>query len=311
MTRVVERTDAMSKIPAIRRKTLWRRHRHWLVPTLFILPAVALFGVIVIGAALESFWISFHAWDGMSPMTWVGLGNYEELLGDPQFYVSLKNNIIWLFGSMLSVPIGLAIALLVNQKIRGMDFVKALFFLPMVLASVAVGVVFCWVYTPQFGLLPIVASFFGLQVPAVLSDPDLVTYAIIGAALWTHVSLNLVLYLAGLAGLSDDLIGAGRVDGARGWTMLHHIILPQLSQITFIAIALTAIGSLRSFDLISVMTGGGPFGSSTTLAYQMFEQSILSYRFGYGAAIAVVLVAIMVVFIGWYLNKIIQAERRV
>lgn len=293
-----------------RKTSFWRRHRHWLVPAGLILPGVALFGIIIIGSAMQSFWISFHSWDGMGPKTWIGLANYEELFADPQFYVSLRNNVIWLFGSMLSVPLGLAIALLVNQKIRGMNVVKSLFFMPMVLASVAVGVVFSWVYTPKLGLLPIVASLLGFDVPAILSDPNLVTYAIVAAALWTHVSLNLVLYLAGLAGLSEDLIGAGRVDGARGWSMLRHIILPQLSQITFIAVALTAIGALRSFDLISVMTGGGPFGSSTTLAYQMYEQSIFSYRFGYGAAIAVVLVAIMLVFIAWYLERIIRSERK-
>ncbi|MEF2074066.1 carbohydrate ABC transporter permease [Consotaella aegiceratis] len=280
-------------------------------PAILLLPAAAIFGVVILGSALRSFWISLHSWDGMGPMAWVGLDNYRELIDDPQFYVSLKNNVIWLIGSMLSVPIGLAIALLINQQIRGMKIVKSLFFMPMVLASVAVGVVFSWVYTPQFGLLALAGSAFGFDAPAVLSDPELVTYAIVGAALWMHVSMNMVLYLAGLSSLDEDLIGAGRVDGARGWTMLRHVIWPQLMQMTFIAVALTAIGALRSFDLIAVMTGGGPFGSSSTLAYQMFEQSIFSYRFGYGAAIAVVLVAIMAIFIGWYLRKIIQTERRV
>lgn len=118
----------------------------------------------------------------------------------------------------------------------------------------------------------------------------------------------MVLYLAGLNSLSDDLIGAGRVDGAKGWDMLRHVVLPQLTQVTFIAI--TAIGALRSFDMVSVMTQGGPFGSSQVLAYQMYEQSIFSYRFGYGAAIATVLFAIMLVFILWYLGRIMQAEDR-
>ncbi|MDX3925224.1 MAG: sugar ABC transporter permease [Shinella sp.] len=289
---------------------LWRRHRSWLTPTLLILPAAVLFTVVILASSIQSLWISLHDWDGFGPMVWIGLGNYRELLQDPQFYTSLKNNVIWLVMFMLAPPIGLAIALLVNQKIRGMRLMKSLFFIPLVLASVAVGVVFTWVYTPEFGLLALIFRFFGATAPAVLSDENFVTFAVVIAALWPQIAFCMVLYLAGLNNLSEDLIGAGRVDGARGWYMLRHIVLPQLTQVTFIAIAVTVVGALRSFDMISVMTRGGPFGSSSVLAYQMFEQSIFSYRFGYGAAIASVLFAIMVVFIAWYLTRIIRAEER-
>ena len=291
-------------------KTLWRRHRWWLTPTLLIMPAAILFSVVILASSVESLWISLHEWDGFGPMRWIGLDNYRELFNDPQFYVSLKNNVIWLVMFMLAPPLGLAIALLVNQKIRGMRFLKSLFFIPLVLASVAVGVVFSWVYTPQFGLLAIIFRFFGATAPAVLSDEHFVTFAVVTAALWPQTAFCMVLYLAGLNNLSEDLIGAGRVDGAKGWNMLRHIVLPQLTQVTFIAIAVTVVGALRSFDIISVMTSGGPFGSSSVLAYQMFEQSIFSYRFGYGAAIASVLFVIMAVFIVWYLSRIIRAEER-
>ncbi|OOO27709.1 sugar ABC transporter permease [Agrobacterium salinitolerans] len=286
-----------------------RHYRKWVVPALLILPSITLFGIVIIVSALESFWISFHDWDGLGAMSWIGIANYEELAGDPQFYVSVKNNAIWIAVSMLSIPLGLAFALLVNQDISGMRVMKSLLFMPKVLSSVTVGVVFTWFYTPNFGLLPIAGSWFGIEVPAVLSHPDLVTYAVVGAALWIQVSLNLVLFLAALSGLNGDLIGAGRVDGAKGWQMLWHVILPQLAPIAVIAVALTAISALRSFDLIAVMTAGGPFGSSTTLAFQMYEQSIFSYRFGYGAALAVVLMAITGIFIAWYLFKVLRSER--
>jgi multiple sugar transport system permease protein len=288
----------------------WRQHRGWIAPTLFIMPAVVLFGIVIVASSVQSLWISLHDWDGMSPMHWVGLGNYQELFRDPQFFTSLKNNCIWLVVFMLAPPLGLGIALLVNQQIRGMRLVKSLFFIPLVLASVAVGVVFTWVYTPGFGLLALVFSAFGATAPALLSDENLVTFAVVVAALWPQVAFCMVLYLAGLNSLSDDLIGAGQVDGARGLNMLFHVVLPQLTQVTFIAIAITAIGALRSFDMVSVMTQGGPFGSSSVLAYQMYEQSIFSYRFGYGAAIASVLFAIMLVFIVWYLSRIMRAEDR-
>ncbi|KRA98037.1 sugar ABC transporter permease [Devosia sp. Root685] len=289
---------------------VWRRHRGWITPAIFILPAIVLFGVVIVASSLQSVWISLHEWDGFGPMQWIGLGNYEELFADPQFYTSLKNNVIWLVIFMLAPPLGLGIALLVNQQIKGMRIVKSLFFVPLVLASVAVGVVFTWVYTPQFGLLALLFSAFGASAPALLSDENLVTFAVVFAALWPQIAFCMVLYLAGLNSLSEDLIGAGRVDGARGWNMLRHVVLPQLTQVSFIAIAITAIGALRSFDMISVMTQGGPFGSSSVLAYQMYEQSIFSYRFGYGAAIATILFLIMLVFIVWYLNRIMRAEDR-
>lgn len=287
----------------------WRRHRSWLTPALLLAPGLLLFLVIIVASSIETFLISFFEWDGIGPKTWIGLGNYIELLEDPQFYTSLKNNLIWLMMFLLAPPAGLAIALLVNQKIAGMRLAKSLFFMPLVLAAVTVGVIFNWFYDPTFGLLAIIFNALGATAPALLSDEHLVTFAVIIAALWPQIAFCLVLFLAGLNNLDEDLIGAGRVDGARGWNMLRHVVLPQLTQVAFIAVAITLVGALRSFDLISVMTAGGPFGSSTVLAYQMYEQSIFSYRFGYGAAIATVLFLIMAVFIAWYLRGLIKAEK--
>jgi multiple sugar transport system permease protein len=287
----------------------WKQHRSWLAPLLFILPGSILFGTIILASSVESVWLSFFEWDGVGAKSWVGLGNYLELYGDPQFYVSLENNLIWLVMFLAAPPIGLALALIVNQQISGMRFLKSMFFIPLVLATVTVGVVFGWVYDPNYGILALVFTWFGAEAPALLSDEHLVTFAVVIAALWPQVAFCMVLFLAGLNNLSPDLIGAGRVDGARGWRMLRHIILPQLTQVGFIALAVTIVGALRSFDMIAVMTSGGPFGSSEVLAYQMYEQSIFSYRFGYGAAIATVLFAIMAVFITWYLRVMIRMER--
>ena len=287
----------------------WRRHRSWLAPTLFLAPGAILFGVVIILSSILTVWVSFYDWDGIGPKHWVGLLNYEQLFHDPQFYVSLKNNLIWLAMFMLAPPIGLALALLLNQPIAGMRMLKSLFFVPLVLASVTVGVLFTWVYDPTFGLLALIFNHFGGTAPALLSDENFVTFAVVVAALWPQIAFCLVLFLAGLNNLSEDLIGAGRVDGARGWAMLWNVVLPQLREVSFIALAVTVIGALRSFDMVAVMTSGGPFGSSTVLAYQMYEQSIFSYRFGYGAAIATVLFAIMTVFIVWYLRMLLGPEK--
>ena len=157
--------------------------------------------------------------------------------------------------------------------------------------------------------MSLIYGWFGATAPALLSDEHLVSFAVVIAALWPQVAFCLVLFLAGLNNLNEDLIGAGRVDGARGSAMLLHVVLPQLREVSFIALAVTVIGALRSFDMVAVMTSGGPFGSSTVLAYQMYEQSIFSYRFGYGAAIATVLFVIMAVFIAWYLRTLLRPEQ--
>ena len=289
--------------------TFWRRHRAWLYPVIFMLPGVAVFGTIIVASALESLWVSLHSWDGIGPMTWVGLGNFRELLDDPQFYTSLKNNLIWVLMFLLAPALGLAIALGVNQSIRGIRVAKSLFFVPLVLAPAAVGVIFVWFYDPSFGLLAKLYGLAGATPPALLSDPQLVTFAVVGAALWPQVAFCMILFLAGLSNIDESVLSAARVDGARGWRLLIHIVLPQLSQVNFLAIAVSVIGALRSFDIIAVMTQGGPFGSSATLAYQMYEQSIFSYRFGYGAAIATVLFGGVAVFIAWYLRRLLRSER--
>ncbi|MEX0969379.1 MAG: sugar ABC transporter permease, partial [Paracoccaceae bacterium] len=146
---------------------------------------------------------------------------------------------------------------------------------------------------------------------AVLADPDLVTYGVIGAGLWPQIAYCMILYLTGLNNVSTDQIEAARLDGAKGFKMLWHVILPQLRPATFIAVVVTIIGALRSFDLISIMTNGGPFGSSRVLSYYMYEQALseYGYRMGYGAAIAVVLFGIMMLFISGFIWKMVRDEK--
>ncbi|MBN3729624.1 sugar ABC transporter permease [Burkholderia sp. Tr-20390] len=271
---------------------------------LFVLPGLALFSVFVLYPIVSSIWLSFHDWDGMTPPVFVGLANYRELVQSDTFYVALKNNLAWLALFLAAPPLGLALALYLNQNVRGIRLVKSLFFAPFVLPGVVVGLVFSWFYDPTFGLLKLIV---GHGIP-VLGDPRYATYGVIAAALWPQIPFCMILYLTGLTGLNGEIVEAARMEGARGFTLLWHIILPQLRPATFMAIVLTVIGALRSFDLISVMTGGGPFDSSTVLAYFMYDQAIKYYREGYSAAIAVVLFAIMLVYIAWQLRKLVRTE---
>lgn len=291
-------------------KHLWSRHQSWLTPVLMLFLPVVLFGTVIAASAVQSIWISFFDWDGTGPKTWVGVGNYIELFSDPQFIVSLRNNVIWLVLFLLAPVIGLALAIFLNQKLPEMRIVKAVFFIPLVLAHVIIGVVFAWFYDPTFGLLAMVFKSVGLVPIAVLSNEHWVTFGIIVAALWAQVAFCLVLFLAGLSQVDQELVAAGRLDGASGWRLFRYIVLPQLRSVTFVASIITVIMSLRNFDMISVMTQGGPYGRSTVLAYQMYDATIFSYRAGYGAAIATVLFVIMSFYIGWFLRHTLREEKK-
>lgn len=311
----------------------FKKNQLQIAPWLFVAPALFFFSIYVIIPIFQSISISFYEWNGLynaegeSTAKWVGLNNYIKLLDDENFYTSLKNNIIWLVLFMLAVPAGLAIALFLNQTVTGMRFYKSMFFFPFVISQVVVGLIFGWFYNPDFGVIGSVwkvmfceetTNIMGnlttkcsVNPPNILGDETWATYGIIVAGLWPQIAYCMILYLTGLNNVSPDQIEAARLDGARGFKMLRYVILPQLAPATFLAVVVTVIGALRSFDMIAIMTRGGPYGSSNVLAYYMYETAISEYgnRYGYGSAIATVLFLIMLVYISYFLYKMYQDEK--
>ena len=296
---------------AVDERSWLQRHRMTVTPLLFLLPGVLFFLVYVITPIIQSFNISLYDWDGLGTATFVGFGNYEELIDDRAFEISLWNNLKWLALYLLAIPAGLLIALFLNQNIIGIRIYKSLFFFPFVISQVVVGLVFSWFYLPREGLLNAALTLFGFDTINVLGDPKMATYGIIAAGLWPQTAYCMILYLTGLNAVNPEQIEAGRLDGAKGVRMLWYVILPQLRPATFIAFVVTIIGALRSFDLISIMTNGGPFGSTRVLSFYMFEKALSEYgfRMGYGSAIAVVLFLIMLVFITYFLWSMYRDER--
>ncbi|MFW8596082.1 carbohydrate ABC transporter permease [Cribrihabitans neustonicus] len=297
--------------PPLRKRSWWKQNQQRLAPWLFLAPGIFMFAVYVIIPIFQSVNISFYDWDGLGEKTWVGAANYAELVDDEAFYTSLKNNVIWLVLYMLAIPMGLFVALFLNQTVRGIRIYKSLFFFPFVISQVVVGLVFAWFYDPSYGLMNIALGWFGLEPIAVLANEDYVTYGIIAAGLWPQTAYCMILYLTGLNAVDPEQIEAARLDNAKGVKMLWYVILPQLRPATFIAVVVTVIGALRSFDLVSIMTDGGPWGSSRVLAFYMYEQAFSEYgfRMGYGAAIAVVLFLIMMVYIVGFLWKMYRDDR--
>ncbi|MCG6882687.1 MAG: sugar ABC transporter permease [Silicimonas sp.] len=309
------------------------RNKLSIAPWFFLAPALAFFSIYVVIPIFESLWLSLYEWnglykaDGTSTATWVGFNNYVKLWEDPNFWTSLKNNLAWLILYMLAVPAGLFIALFLNQTVAGMRFYKSMFFFPFVISQVVVGLIFGWFYNPDFGVIGSVWKALFCEettnilgnvtftcsrtAPDILSSPEWATYGIIFAGLWPQIAYCMILYLTGLNNVAADQIEAARLDGAKGWKMLWYVVLPQLRPATFIAVVVTVIGALRSFDMIAIMTQGGPFGSTNVLAYYMYEVAISEYgeRYGYGSAVATVLFMIMLVYISYFLWRMYQDEK--
>ncbi len=293
--------------------TSTRRRRHpinW-TPYVFLALPLLLFLTWVIGPMIYSFYLSLTNWDGLSDPRIIGLRNYERLFDDPVFYTALFNNFKWLI-SFITVPVigGLALAMVLNSSIPGGRGIKAAFYSPYILAPVVVGLIFGWIYQPDGGLLNTVLEAVGLGAltSGWLSEPWLATWCIIAAAIWRQIGYVMTLYLTGLQGVDPSLIDASHVDGCTGWQTFRHVIWPLLAPVTVVVMVISVIDSLRSFDLVFVMTRGGPGNASTVLANFMYIEAFNNYKMGYGAAIAVILFLISAIFIFIYLWRTLATE---
>ncbi len=272
-----------------------------------------MYSIWVIFPILQTFVVSFMKWDGMTKMRFVGLENFKRLITDNYFGLSLMNNIKWMIGFVvLSIPIGLALAMLMDQKFPGHKIYKSLVYLPMALSFVVIGQIWSWVLEPTGGVVNTFFRSIGLEQFAKpwLSDPKIVTYSLIAAALWRQIPYAMVLFLAGLKNVSKELVEAATVDGATTIQRFWYVILPALRPAVVIATTVNIIDSLRAFDIVFVMTRGGPFYSSSVMANYMYVQAFHNYRMGYGASIAVVQFAITLGFIISYLLNVLKKEEK-
>lgn len=281
-----------------------------LIPYIFLAAPLALFLIWVIGPMIYSFYLSLTNWDGVSAPGFIGFRNYVRLFNDKIFWTALLNNAKWIV-SFITAPviIGLALAMVLNRAIPGAKAIKSAFYSPYIIAPVVIGLIWGWMYQPATGLFNSMLSALGVaKTPGWLSDPKLATWCIIAAAIWRQVGYIMTLYLAGLQGVDQSLIDASQVDGCNFWQTFRNVIFPLLSPITVVVVVISIIDSLRSFDLVFVMTRGGPANSSSVLANMMYIEAFNNYKMGYGAAIAVVLFLITAVFIFIYLWQTLRTE---
>ena len=288
------------------------RKRAW-VPWAFLALPLSMYCIWVIIPIVQSFYFSFT--DGDSILTtavFAGFDNYIRLVGDPVFHLALKNNILWLLlFVLLPVPLGLFIAMLFDNAFRGSKIYKTLFYLPMTLSFAVIGTIWAWIYQPDYGALNTLLRIIGLDVLARqwLGDKDYMTFALIFVGIWRQVPYVMILYLAGLKNVPQELVEAARVDGA-GWLQrFRHVVLPMLKPATIVAMTISVIDSLRAFDIVYVMTNTKARAAEVLASY-MYTSSFGFSDYGYGSAIAVVQFSITFGFIVVYLSNAMKSDVR-
>jgi multiple sugar transport system permease protein len=265
-------------------------------PYLFLLPYVLVFVLFRFGPTVAGFVISFFRWNIIGNPHFAGLNNYRQLANDPQFLTSVKNSLYFV---LLSAPalivLGLLLALLVNQKLRGRTLARTVVFAPYVVMSTVVGVVWLWIYNKDVGILNYYLSFLGINKIAWLSDTNTAMPAVAIATVWWSVGFNMIIFLAGLQDIPEELEDAARVDGASEFGVFRHITLPLLAPTTFLVAMLTLINTLQVFGQIYVMTGGGPSLATTTLVIFLYNQAFQFFKLGYGSTVAYIVLVITVI----------------
>ncbi|TFE23753.1 carbohydrate ABC transporter permease [Cohnella luojiensis] len=259
---------------------------------LFTLPAMvplALFWFFPLGYVV---YLSFMEWDFMSPTKlFVGLQNYRDLFGDPAFYQSLRVSVLFCLGSVLPIiAIGLALAMLLTRKMKGGAIYRTLIFSPWVTPTVAVSIVWSWIYEPEVGLANSVLRVFGLDGIRWLEDPNWALVGILLVTIWKSAGWSMIFYLVAIRNVPADLLEAAGLDGAGSWRKFIHVTLPLISPTTFFLFIVQMVQALQAYDQINVLTQGGPAGSTRTLLYLYYQSAFDSFQIGQASAVAITLI---------------------
>jgi raffinose/stachyose/melibiose transport system permease protein len=278
---------------------------------LFTLPALLLFGGLVLLPMLLGVYTSLFKWNGFGgmPSNFVGLSNFVRLLGDEVFLGDLKRGLILVLLSVLvQLPIALGLALLLNQPLRFRGLYRLLFFAPYVLSEVITGILFSMVLSPNGGLVNEILELFGVAGQTWLSNPETVLVALFFVTSWKYFGFHMSLYLAGRQEIPADLMEAAMMDGAATWQIFRNITLPLLGPTIRISVFLSIIGAIQLFDIVWVLTGGGPIHASETMAVTMFQNGFRRYEVGYASAVSVAIFFISLVFALAYQRFVLRRD---
>jgi multiple sugar transport system permease protein len=294
VTPQVERAAALWPV---RRIGWWGRHQRVLVPYMFIAPNLVLFTTFSFLPLLYAAFISFHDWGLISEPDFIGLRNYTRLLHDGLFWKSLAHTLTYAAGTVpTSMALGLALAIALNRRLRGRIVLRSLYFLPIVVSAVAAGTIAAWLFNDNYGVINAILVRIGIGRIAWLSTPQWALPSLVIATLWLRAGFCMVVYMAALQSIPTAYYEAARIDGAGAWQQFRHVTLPLLKPATFLLLILSVIYSFHVFDLIYVMTGGGPGFSTTMLVQYVYRAAFVTSEFGYASAMGLVLYVMILIF---------------
>jgi raffinose/stachyose/melibiose transport system permease protein len=280
---------------------------------IFLLPALVLFLGLVILPMVVGLYISFFKWNGYvtAPMEFIGLDNFTRLLQDELFIGDLRRGLILVVLSLvIQLPVALGLALLLNQQIRFRSVYRLIFFAPYVLSEVIAAVLFTLVFSPEIGLVNKTLTSIGLDFLAKewLADTNLVLYTLFFVVSWKYFGFHMILYLAGRQNIPKELTEAAMTDGANSWQVFRRVTLPLLGPTIRISVFLSVIGAIQLFDMVFVLTGGGPVNASETMAVTMYQYGFHRTEVGYASAISVAMFLISLVFALFYQRFVLRRD---
>lgn len=280
--------------PAPRRSS--GRAWEWTLAALLLLPNLILLIVFTYRPLLDNIRLSFTDWNISSPVANpVGFANYVEWFGRDDTRVVVRNTLVFTVATVgVSMALGLGLALLLDQKLKGRNLVRSVVFAPFVISGAAVGIAFQFVFDPQFGLVRDLLARVGVGSPDFYQQPGWALFMVTVTYIWKNLGYTFVIYLAALQGRRADLDEAAEIDGASAWTRFRRVLMPQLRPTTFFLSITVLLSSVQVFDIINVMTRGGPQGNGTaTLVYQVYQETFVNQRAGYGATVATIMFVIL------------------
>jgi raffinose/stachyose/melibiose transport system permease protein len=260
-----------------------------------LLPALSFYLVLVVYPIIRSFFYGFYDWNGLSQPVFIGMQNFQDILADGIFWLSFRNNLLIVAASILGqIPLGLLLAFGLNRKLKGAGFLRSAFFIPMILTTVVIALLWSTVLNSEAGLLNSTLQKIGLGGLAQnwLGDPKWAILAVSGVIIWQFFGMYMILFLAALQNISPDITEAAEIDGANERQKLFLVLLPMIWPTVMAAMVLCIAGSMRAFDLVFVMTMGGPAHATELMATYMYKKTFTVYKYGYGSAISLVILVI-------------------
>ncbi|MDH2444660.1 sugar ABC transporter permease [Amnibacterium sp. CER49] len=297
---------AAEQAPRPRPGTRRARTSEWLAGYSFAAPNLVLLGVFLFWPLLAAFVLSFQRFSGFGDPTWLGLGNYASLLSDAAFWRALLNTIVFTTLTLLgSVGLGLALAVLLNTSLPGRSVFRTIIYIPMVVSGVASGLIGVLMFDENTGVIDKGLNFLGLPPVPWQSDGAAAMAAVILMTVWGRTGFNMVIYLAGLQGISPDLHESAQIEGASAWQRFRSITFPLLGPSTFFLLIMNVIYSFQVFDIVFVLTGGGPGNATEMLTTYAYQTAFTTRAQGYAAAIGMVLLVLILAFTGvqWRTNR--------